>query len=48
MHKIIKYKGYDIEFNLYNQGEYTVQMNGDDFWFMTEEEAKAFIDKEVK
>ena len=35
--------GYWIEYNIYGQGEYTVQYNGDDVWFDTLEEAKAFI-----
>lgn len=48
MTKIIEYKGYYIAFNLYNQGEYTIQIDGDDLWFMTEEEAKIFIDKEIR
>lgn len=37
------YKGYYIDFNLYDQNEYTVQYCGDDLWFDTEEEARNFI-----
>ena len=40
-----EYKGYFIEFNLYGNNEYTVQYCGDDLYFTTEEEAKAFIDE---
>lgn len=39
------YKGYDIEHNFYGNDEYTVQYQGDDVWFETEDEAKAFIDQ---
>ncbi len=39
------YKGYDVTFNLYGDGEYTVQFNGDDVWFDSFDEAKAFIDE---
>ena len=39
------YCGHWIEHNFYGKGEYTVYHNGDDVWFDTEEEAKAFIDK---
>lgn len=41
----IRYKGYDIEHNFYGKGEYTVQYQGDDVWFKTEQEAKKFIDE---
>lgn len=41
----IRYKGYDIEYNFYGKGEYTVQYQGDDVWFKTEQEAKKFIDE---
>ena len=40
-----EYKGYYIEYNIYGQGEYTVQYDGDDVFFKTEQEAKDFIDK---
>ena len=40
-----EYKGYYIEYNIYGQKEYTVQYNGDDVFFQTEQEAKDFIDK---
>ena len=39
------YKGYDITYNLYGKGEYTVQYCGDDVMFKTEDEAKSFIDR---
>lgn len=39
-----EYKGYYIEFNIYGKNEYTVQYCGDDFWFMSRDEAIAFID----
>lgn len=39
-----QYKGYWIEFNLYGDGEYTVQYCGDDVIFETLEEARKFID----
>lgn len=32
-----------IEYNFYGCNEYTVQYEGDDFWFETKEEAEAFI-----
>lgn len=39
------YKGFEIDYNVYGTGEYTVQYCGDDIWFNTEEEAKKFIDE---
>ena len=42
-----KYKGHFIEFDLYGKGEYTVQVEGDDLWFATEEEAKKAVDEIV-
>lgn len=41
----VRYKGYDIEYNFYNEGEYTVQYQGDDIWFKSMEEAQTFIDE---
>lgn len=38
------YKGYGIDYNLYGNGEYSVQYLGDDVMFDSEEEAKEFID----
>ena len=38
------YKGYGIDYNLYGQGEYTVQYNGDDLFCSTIEEAREVID----
>lgn len=40
----MNYKDYYIEFNFYGKNEYTVQYCGDDIFFRTEDEAKAFID----
>ena len=40
-----EYKGYYIEYNFYGHGEYTVQVDGDDCMFKSEDEAKQFIDK---
>lgn len=40
-----EYKGYYIEYNIYGQKEYTVQYDGDDVFFQTEQEAKDFIDR---
>lgn len=41
----MRYNGYDIDFNIYGQNEYSVQYCGDDVMFKTVDEAKAFIDK---
>lgn len=38
------YKGYDIEYNFNGNGEYTVQVDGDDVVFKSKEEAMNFID----
>ena len=38
------YNGYVIEYNLYKRSEYTVQFEGEDIWFDSEQEAKDFID----
>lgn len=38
------YKGYEIECNCYGRNEFTVSFEGDDVWFETLDEAKAFID----
>lgn len=40
----ITYKGYDIDFDVYGQEEYTVFFEGDDLYFNTLSEAKSFID----
>ena len=42
--KTIIYKDYEIAFNFYERGEYTVQYCGDDIVFGTEQDAKNFID----
>lgn len=39
-----EYKNYYITHNAYNSDEYTVQYDGDDLWFDSEEDAKEFID----
>ena len=41
----VRYKGYDIEYNFYNEGEYIVQYQGDDVWFKSIDEAQSFIDE---
>lgn len=41
------YEGYGIDFNIYGEGEYSVQICGDDFLFSTIEEAREFIDTEI-
>lgn len=41
----IEYKGYYIEYNFYGRGEYTVQIDGDDVWFTSKEEAMNAIDE---
>ena len=44
-----EYKGYAIEFNIYGQNEYTVQLDdGSDLWCVTKEEAKKMIDEIVE
>lgn len=43
--KNVSYKGYEISYNFYGREEYTVFFEGDDVWFKTLDEAKAFIDK---
>lgn len=43
----ISYKGYDIDFDVYGQEEYTVFFEGDDLYFNTLSEAKSFIDSMV-
>ena len=42
---IEEYKGFQIEYDLYKQNEYTVQYNGDDIVFNSIDEAKQFIDE---
>ena len=42
------YKGYDIEFDFYGEGEFSVQYCGDDLLFKTMDEAKVFIDEVIK
>ena len=40
----LDYKGYQIEYNIYGKGEYTVDIDGDDVWCKSLEEAKEVID----
>lgn len=42
---IANYKGYGIDYDIYGNGEFSVQYGGDDVFFDSEEEARAFIDK---
>lgn len=39
-----EYKGYYISYNLYGKGEYTVDIEGDDVWCNSPEEARKVID----
>lgn len=39
------HKGYGIDYNIYGGGEFSVQVNGDDVMFKTEQEARDFIDE---
>lgn len=41
------YRGYGIDYNVYNMKEYSVQWCGDDFLFWSLDEARAFIDESV-
>ena len=43
-YKEIDYKGRAILYNFYRRNEYTVEWNGDDLVFDSEEKAKEFID----
>ena len=42
--KTIKYRNYNIEYNIYGANEYTVQYCGDDYLFYNIREAENFID----
>ncbi len=42
--KSYEYKNFYVDYNIYGQGEYSVQYDGDDLIFKTPEEANAFID----
>ena len=42
--KIYKYKGFFIDFNVYQNNEYSIQINGDDIIFRTLDDAKNYID----
>lgn len=48
MHNDIIYKGFSIGFNYYGENEYTVQINGDDLFFITLSDAKKHIDELTK
>lgn len=48
MDTITKYKGYDIEYDVYKQGEYSVFFAGDDVMFSTLQDAMNFIDEQVE
>ena len=41
----IEYQGYSITYNAYGKGEYTVDIDGDDVWCKSLEEAKAVIEE---
>ena len=43
----ISYKGYDIDFNVYGQNEYTVWFEGDDIYFRSLNEAMDFLQAQV-
>ena len=45
MEKIIHYRGWDLSYNFYGKGEYTLQYDDADIWFDTEAEAKKFVDE---
>lgn len=42
--KSTEYRGYYIDYNVYGKNEFTVQCDGDDYWFGTLIEAMNFID----
>ena len=42
-HKVVPYRDYDLDYNLYGHGEYTMHYQGDDIVFDSFEEAKDFI-----
>lgn len=48
MDTITKYKGYDIEYDVYKQGEYSVFFAGDDVMFSTLQDAMNFIDEQIE
>lgn len=45
---ITEYKGFEIEYDFYGEGEYSVQYDGDDLMFDSVEEAEHFIDEVTK
>ena len=44
MATITEYRGYTITHDFYKRGEYTVEFNGDEFWFDNCADAMEFID----
>lgn len=42
----MNYKGYDIDYDVYGCGEYTIQVDGDDIWFDTLPDAQRWIDEQ--
>jgi hypothetical protein len=44
-YEVIPYKGYDIYYNYYNEGEITVNFDDEDWWYKTLDDAKEAIDK---
>ena len=46
--EVIHYKGWDLMYNFYGKGEYTIQHDDADIWFDTAEEAKKFVDEIVE
>lgn len=44
----IEYRGYYIDYNFYNNNEYSVEYMGDDVIFETADEAKKFIDEIIE
>lgn len=39
-----EYRGYFIAYNVYGEGEYTVDVEGNDIWCNTFTEAQEFVD----
>ena len=44
MYYTFEYKGYGVDYNVYNNNEYSIQIAGDDYIFETIEEVQEFID----
>jgi hypothetical protein len=43
-YEVIPYHGYDIYYNYYKEGEFTVNFNNEDWWYKTLDDAKKAID----